>query len=281
MTLLAIIIAFALFHWVHKPEWLLSYGTDEVNQLLLNKLGVEASEARFVMLLALPVLALALLLSAFDVSAFHHGNHAWYLLVHALVLFYCLGPMPIETAIEDGELLKQLSLTEQSSHQSIIEGMTDAALHRWFGVFVWYLIFGLWGAVFYRMAQQLNQLGGDDKLINDWSAKLMDVLNFPPALVMTVLLAVASDFEKVWQKCKPFINSETLTELNCQFLYDAMYHAVEHGEIEAAPESGDAQQDVKEQSGSEQVITTTMSVLKRMLVACLVFVALLVIFSAR
>ena len=53
------------------------------------------------------------------------------------------------------------------------------------------------------------------------------------------------------------------------------------GEIEASTGTSDAIEDDESQSEAHQVITTTMSVLKRMLVACLVFVALLVIFSAR
>lgn len=282
MTLLAIILAFALFHWVHKPDGLSSMDwVRDLNLLLAEKIGIKASEARFVMLLLLPLLLLALLLELFNVSAIYHGNNAWYLLVHSLLLFYCLGPKPMETSIENGELLKQLTLTQSDSHKNLIVGMTNAALHRWFGVFVWYLVIGLWGAVFYRMAHQISQLKGDGQVFERWGSRLMSVLNFPAAVLMTLSLAVASDFEKVWHKCKPFLNGETLTGLNCQFLYDAMYHSVEHGEIESAENTADSEQDNDKQSENLNVVKTTMSVLKRMLVACLVFVALLVIFSAR
>ncbi|WP_154223326.1 hypothetical protein [Marinicella rhabdoformis] len=282
MTLLAVIIAFALFHWVNKPEWMTSFVVvTDFNGLLKEKLGIEAGQARFVAVLLVPLILLGLLIDVFNVSAFHNGHHVGHLVIHVLILFYCLGPKPMETAIENGELLKQMSLTEASNHKSIINGMTDAALHRWFGVFIWYLIIGLWGAVLYRVAQQLNEADLSDEVMKSWASKLMDILDFPAALLMTVALAVASDFEKVWSKCKPLINTETITELNCQFLYDAMYHTVEHGEIEVSTDESDAVKNDENQSNAHQVITTTMAVLKRMLVACLVFVALLVIFSAR
>lgn len=282
MTLLAVIIAFALFHWVNKPEWMLTFSAlNDFDKLLKNKIGLDSEQVRFVAVLVVPLIFLGLLLDIFNVSAFHNGHHVGHLLIHVLILFYCLGPKPMETAIENGELLKQLSLTDQSNHKTIIERMTKAALNRWFGVFVWYLVFGLWGAALYRVAQHVNATNLGDGTTQAWSTKLMKVLDFPAAFVMTVALAVASDFEKVWLKCKPLINSETITELNCQFLYDAMYHSVEHGEIEASTETSDAIENDESQSDAHQVIITTMTVLKRMLVACLVFVAILVIFSAR
>ncbi len=281
MTLLAIIFAFALFHWVPKPTWMTSSAiVADLNAVLRDKVGIDVAQARFVLILTIPLLIMALLSEMFNVSAFHHHGGFRYLLFHSLLLFYCLGPKPMETAIEDGALLQQLNLDEKSSHKSIIDGMTDAALHRWFGVFVWYLVFGLWGALLYRVTQQLSQTKVESPVMKAWCEQLMAVLNFPAAMVMVVVLAVASDFEKVWLKCKPFLNSETLTELNCQFLYDAMYHSVEYGEIEASQEGGDEQNNGVDNK-SLQVVTTTMAVLKRMLVACLVFVALLVIFSAR
>ena len=142
MTLLAIIIAFAIFHWVKKPDWMVSFAVvSGFNNMLKNKLGLDSAQVRFVAVLLVPLVLLGLLLDFLNVSAFHNGHHVSHLLVHVLILYYCLGPNPMETAIENGALLKQLSLNAQSSHQSIIEGMTKAALNRWFGIFFWYLIF--------------------------------------------------------------------------------------------------------------------------------------------
>ena len=80
MTLLAIIIAFALFHWVHKPDWMTSFDVfEDLNVFLRDKLGVDVVPARIVLILVVPLLILALLLELFDVSAFHHHGGVRYL----------------------------------------------------------------------------------------------------------------------------------------------------------------------------------------------------------
>jgi membrane protein required for beta-lactamase induction len=93
----------------------------------------------------------------------------------------------------------------------------------------------------------------------------MAILNYPVAWMMVMLLAIASDFERIYKKCKPFLNIKTITSMDDSFLYEATDFAVENCEVE--PESD---------SSIEQV---SIRVLKRMLVVCMVFISILVIFA--
>ena len=150
--------------------------------------------------------------------------------------------------------------------QHIINAMTDAALHRWFGVFFWYAVLNVYGAVLFRVVCHMNasRIDKDEGAITSF----IKVLEFPVAVLMTVSLALASDFDRIWKHCKQYLNGETIRTLNSQFMYQSMDYAVEQCEIDS---SG--------LNDAKIVEITTYTVLKRMLVVWLVFAALMVIFS--
>ncbi len=269
MTLLAIIIAFALFHWVEKPKWLLSFDfLKSVNRFLLKEIKLDVTWSRYLVMIILPLLMLWFLVEWLEVQS-PHPHSACFLLVHVFVLYLCLGPKAMDSDLADNVLLKELKLGSNSEHETIIRAMTDAALHRWFGVFFWYLFFGLWGALVYRIGERIHVLFDTDQSMCYLASRLLSVMQFPVIIVMSLSLAVATDFEKVWKKCKLFLNWQTIQELRGQYLYDAMYDYIEYEELESKEET------------TMQVMRTTLSVLKRMLVVWLVFVALLVLFSVR
>lgn len=267
--LLAIILAFALYHWVQKPVWMLDFGWQNyLNRWLEHKVSLSSEALRLLLVVGLACGLLYFSLKFLSITT--ETNNLGYLLFSVMVLFYCLGPQTISQSIKDNSLFKLINSDNQSSTRQTIDTISDAALHRWFGILVWYMFLGLWGALGYRIIERgFNDEPKDAKLAA-LSKKICRILDFPAAVLMVLALAVASDFESVWKKCKPFINKETLRTLNTQFLYQAMEETIERRELTGL--TTDMQQ---------QVTDACLSVLKRMLIACLVLLAILLLFSVR
>lgn len=261
MKLLAIIIAFALYHYIDKPNGLKSFGW--IKALHREVSGwTESERLQWAWLILLPNLLLwILLVGIFDL--YHAG--VGMLLVSVGVLYYCLGPDTIEADLANQNIKKRLGLSDDASSSTLVTALTNAALHRWFGVFFWYVILGIYGAITYRVACHLAH---QQKSASPFATHALRVLEFPVTVLMTVSLALASDFDRIWRHCKQYLTRETLRTMNCQFLYKSMDFAVEQCEIETEDENKD------------QIIEhTTFIVLKRMLVVWLVLVALLVLFT--
>lgn len=281
MTLLAIILAFAVFHYVEKPKGLRSFDfLTALDDFLEKTTHVSVQQVRFVLLILLPLLVLGLLLELIHVDGLH-GHSIWFLVVHVLVLFYLLGPSAMDSDVAEATLMEQLGLTESSTAEETIHAMTDASLKRWFGVLFWYLILGLWGALIFRLCERVAALKDRDELVKQWASCLLVILSYPVAILMTVALAVSGDFDKVWHKWKPFFNWDSVQNLKTQFLYDAMVVSVNQDEATGDSEADDDNEADDEDHQETVVVDETLALLKRMLVACLVFVALLVLFSVR
>ena len=261
MKLLAIIIAFGMFHYVGKPHILRSFAWLEYLQKQI-KQGVENKQVQLLLLVAVPLLLLWLLVDGIlDIRTHSVG----FLLLHVLLLYYCLGPNTLAADLSDSSLRSRLKMTDESTPTEWIYALTDAALHRWFGVFFWYVLLGVYGALLYRIVCWAAQSSTEKDGIE---AKVLQILEFPVTVLMTVSLAIASDFDRVWKNCKQYINQETLLSLNSLFLYKSMEFAVANCEIET-----------KDEDKAHIIEQTTFSVLKKMLVVWLVFVALLVLFT--
>jgi membrane protein required for beta-lactamase induction len=263
MKLLAILLAFALLRWLEKPAALRSFSW--VDQLHDWFKGFEFKLNQvFALTVLLPVFVLAVLMTTvFDFDT----DSLLYLLVHVFIIYYCLGPETMQHLLnQSGNQETTEETHDVPSPQQFINAMTDAALHRWFGVFFWYAILNVYGAVLFRLVCHMQQasIEKDEDAIRSFSR----LLEFPVAVLMTVSLALASDFDRIWKHCKQYLNGETIRTLNSQFMYQSMDYAVEQCEIDA---SG--------LNDTKVVEMTTYTVLKRMLVVWLVFAALMVIFS--
>jgi membrane protein required for beta-lactamase induction len=93
----------------------------------------------------------------------------------------------------------------------------------------------------------------------------MKILNYPVAWMMVISLAIASDFERIFKKCKAYMKSDNIKSMDDTFLYEAADFAVENCEVEAGSDTS--------------IEVVTISVLKRMLFVWLVFVSILVILA--
>lgn len=261
MKLLAIIIAFGLFNYVAKPQFLISFQWLKQLQTWVNQ-SVSSVQIQWLIQVLIP---LTLLWFIVDVLVDVRINSVSYLLIHVAVLYYCLGPRTIAADLEDQTLRDKLNIPVEAAPNQIVTALTDAALHRWFGVFFWYVVLGIYGALGYRI---ICYIARHSDAIVEFAVKMLKLIEFPVIILMTVSLALASDFDKIWKHCKQYLTRETMLALNSLFLYKSMDFAVEQCEIETQDEQ------------KEQIVErTTFTVLKRMLVVWLVFVALLVLFS--
>jgi AmpE protein len=264
MKLLALIIAYLICHTIPKPhrfrnfQWYQNW-MNWFNQSTKFKI----KEITLILSIAIPVLVISLILNGLVFSSM--GG----LFISVFVLCYCIGPKSIEEDVESKEIHKRLGLRKNAKVPVLIKTMTQVSMHRWFGVFFWYLILGITGTILYRLAERHNYYvvnnKDSEKDDNEAVSKLMKILNYPVAWVMVISLAIASDFERIFKKCKPFMNLDNVKNMDDTFLYEAADFAVEICEVE--------------ENDEKSIEDVTIEVLKRMLVVWLVFVSILVIFA--
>ncbi|MBL4660260.1 MAG: hypothetical protein JKY19_07885 [Alcanivoracaceae bacterium] len=260
MKLLALIFAYAISHFITKPQRFRLFGWFKSWSVWLSKkLHFMQNEFIIIIIIALPVMVISVFLMNIFTSVL--GG----LLVAIMVLSYCIGPESLEEDFESGELRKRIGVRANAKIPVLIKKITQVSLRRWFGVFFWYVLLGIAGALIYRFSERLDAFTKNDEEIKPAIDRLIKILNYPVAWMMVVSLAIASDFERIFKKCKPFMNLNNLTSMDDSFLYEAADFAVENCEVES-----------DEEKCIEHV---SIRVLKRMLVVWLVFVSILVILA--
>jgi AmpE protein len=247
MTIIAILIAFALCYFIrdlgrlHRFEWV-KPTTDWCNQRCASVPGWNGFLG-FLFYFAAPLLFLALahfiLFSLLGVL----GS----LLLDLAVLIYTFGPHDLDTDIEAiihadnddrqaealNELLGDSATTGQEDRQATaIEFVFREALQRWFGTIFWFAILGIYGAALYRIADRLNE--GDLDLgdgLGNLVTRLRQVLDWPVAQLMTLSLAIATDFDSVYRAWKRYHDEQGngLFEGNNGFLLSAAREIVLSG----------------------------------------------------
>ena len=219
MTIISIITAFALCHFIRelgalrRYEWMgawARFGGDHLSGLP----GWNGVTGFFV-LLATPLLALALLNGLLTALL---GVIGAFLLALA-VLVHCFGPRDLDTDVnavlgagDDGARDEALATLlggpvpddEDICRRRAIEAVFREALRRWFAVIFWFALLGIHGALLYRMAAWLRDgdFGFDDEL-RALLARLAQVMEWPVAQLMTLSLAIATDFDsvaKAWRR---------------------------------------------------------------------------------
>ena len=131
-----------------------------------------------------------------------------------VVLFLCWGPRDLdadarraaraETQADRSEALAALSSDTPGSgarSSDLVEAVFAAGLTRWFAPLFWFIAFGPAGALAYRLLQLLAQspeLRGSLPVLQVEAAeRLHAALAWLPAQLMTLALALASDFDTV------------------------------------------------------------------------------------
>jgi len=220
MTIIAILLAFALCHFIRvlgkcrNNQWLkswINFSNDAFSRLpgWQDILG-------FLLITGGPLLLL-LLINQLLYSAL--GTTGTFLLATA-VLIYTYGPEDLDTEVagiieaEDEEtrqkLLEKFLGTaipedEDACRALAVESVFREALRRWFGIIFWFAVLGITGAFLYRMVDWLVSedyplAEGQENLF----IRLQQIMDWPAAQLTTLSLAIATDFDSVFVAWKRY-----------------------------------------------------------------------------
>lgn len=244
MTIISILIAFGLCHFIRELgslrrfDWLkpaTAYCQDRFA-------GVPgwAGVSGFVFYFGVPLLAVFLVNSLFyglfgELGAF---------LVALAVLIYTFGPHDLDSDIDaiihaDDDaaqveavkrlLGKDVPVDPDRCQADAIQAVFREALQRWFGTIFWFAVLGIYGAVMYRIADRITE--GDLELPGEQYAlfkHLRAILDWPVAQLMTLALAIATDFDSVYKAWRKYHDEQGhgLFDGDNGFLYSAARQVV-------------------------------------------------------
>jgi AmpE protein len=250
MTIISILIAFSLCHFVRELrrlrrfEWVTSF-TKQCNDKLKSLPGWSGPTG-FLFILGVPLLAAYLLNSLLYSSLGHIGE---FLLAIAM-LIYTFGPRDLDVDVrkviradndeEQQEALESLldgpiPEDRDACGSAAIDAVFSKALKRWFGIIFWFAVLGIYGALLYRLATWLTD--GDFGLYDEQKelvTSLCKILEWPVAQLMTLSLAVATDFDSVYRAWKKYHDERGhgLFEGNNEFMLTSARTIVKTGHAE-------------------------------------------------
>ena len=220
MTIITILLAFGLCHFVRelgrfrKRQWLTTW-VDFSNDAF-GKLPMWADALGFIVITAIPLVVL-LLINELFVSAM--GSTGAFLLA-LIVLIYTFGPRDLDTdvaeIIEAGDdterndalaslLRKPVPENPDEARAGAVESVFREALRRWFGIIFWFAVLGIVGAFLYRI---VDWLVNEDHNLTDQQqglfTRLQQIMDWPAAQLMTLSLAIATDFDSVFSAWKSY-----------------------------------------------------------------------------
>ena len=287
MTIVAILLAFALCYFIrelgrlHRFEWIKTLTTwcNARFSHLPGWSGVLGFVAYIVVPLFIVGLVNGLVTGLFGVL----GGFV----LSVAVLIYTFGPHDLDTDIDAiihakndeaqaqavRNLIPDCPLEHDACQAQAVEAVFREALQRWFGTIFWFAVLGIYGAVLYRIADRITE--GDLDLPGKQEAllrRLRQVLDWPVAQLMTLSLAIATDFDSVsraWHKYHDE-HGHGLFEGNNDFLYCCAREVVLTGQ---AARDGYADQ----LDGPLACLRQAMDVVWRMLGVWLTVLALLLL----
>ncbi len=220
MTIISILLAFGLCHFIRelgrfrKRQWLTTW-VDFSNEAF-GKLPLWQDVLGFLVIIAVPLIVL-LLLNQVLISAL--GSTGSFLL-SLVVLVYCFGPRDLDTDVAmvveadsdedraqalDRILHRPVPEDADQVRTAAVEGVFLEALRRWFGVIFWFAVLGILGAFLYRLVDWLvneNHNLTDEQL--GLFTRLLQIMDWPAAQLMTLSLAIATDFDSVFTAWKRY-----------------------------------------------------------------------------
>ncbi len=250
MTIISILIAFTLCHFVRELrrlrrfEWVTSF-TKHCNEKLKNLPGWPGPTG-FLFILGVPLIAAYLVNYLLYLALGHIGEF----LFAIAMLIYTFGPRDLDVDVrkvihaDDDEAQRDalealldgpipLDIVDCGSAE--IDGVFSKALKRWFGIIFWFAVLGIYGALLYRLATWLSD--GDFGLYDeqkDLVTGLCQIMNWPVAQLMTLSLAIATDFDSVYRAWKKYHDQRGhgLFEGNSEFMLTSARTIVKTGHAE-------------------------------------------------
>ena len=250
MTIISILIAFTLCHFIRELrrlrrfEWIASF-TGLCNDKLKNLPGW-AGPTGFLVIIGLPLLA-AWLVNGLLSSALGQIGEFLFAIV---MLIYTFGPRDL-----DVDVRRIIRADDEDQQKEALEALLDGpipedpaecracainaifskALKRWFGVIFWFAVLGIYGALLYRLAVWLskNEVGLLEEQ-KDLIVRLCQVMEWPVAQLMTLTLAIATDFDSVYRawKCYHDERGHGLFDGNNDFMLTSARTIVKTGHAE-------------------------------------------------
>jgi AmpE protein len=220
MTIIAILLAFALCHFIRelgrirKNQWLtgwVGFANDA-----FGKLPGWTDILGFLVILAVPLVVLLLVDQLLNRAL---GTTGSFLLALA-VLIYSFGPRDLDTDVADvleaedeqkgkaaleGLLGGPIPADESTCRIAAVESVFQQALRRWFGVIFWFAALGIVGALLYRMVDWLDS--EEPKVSPEQRGRfvrLQQIMDWPAAQLMTLSLAISTDFDSVYKAWKRY-----------------------------------------------------------------------------
>jgi AmpE protein len=250
MTIISILIAFTLCHFLRELrrlrrfEWIASF-TSLCNDKLKNLPGW-AGPTGFLVIIGLPLLA-AWLVNGLLFSAL--GQIGTFLFA-IVMLIYTFGPRDL-----DVDVRRVIHAEDEDQQKAALEALLDGpipedptecqtcainavfskALKRWFGIIFWFALLGIYGALLYRLATWLTD--NDYDLFDeqqDLLERLCKIMEWPVAQLMTLSLAIATDFDSVYSAWKKYHDERGhgLFEGNNEFMLTSARTIVRGGHAE-------------------------------------------------
>lgn len=253
MTIIAILIAFTLCHFVRELrhvrrfDWLASF-TRYCNDAFKDVPGW-AGAVGFAVILGVPLLV-AFLTNSLMIAAIGHLGE---FLLAIAVLIYTFGPRDLDIDVravidpehggdkEDQQEALEILLggkvpgESKACNDAAIDAVFSQALKRWFGIIFWFAVLGIYGALLYRLSCRLLkpefELPAELKELID---RLCRILDWPAAQMMTLSLAIATDFDSVYRAWKQYHDERGhgLFEANNEFMLTSARTIVQSGRVQ-------------------------------------------------
>ena len=220
MTIIAILLAFALCHFIRelgrirKNQWLTAW-VGFANDAF-GKLPGWTDILGFLVILAVPLIVLLLT----DQVLYGALGITGSFLLALGVLIYSFGPRDLDTDVaqvleapDDEQRTEALAELldgpvpddDEACRSAAVEAVFQQALRRWFGVIFWFAVLGIVGALLYRMVDWLDS--EEPKVSPEQRGRfvrLQQIMDWPAAQLMTLSLAIATDFDSVFRAWKRY-----------------------------------------------------------------------------
>lgn len=220
MTIISILIAFALCHFVRELGRLRQHTWLDAWVGFSNRTFSDASGWQgfggFLVIVLVPLIVLVLIYLLFEAVL---GPAGVFLLALA-VLVYTFGPRDLDTDVAavvraDDDDQRQAAVSnllggdppadEEERKVAMIDAVFSEALRRWFAVIFWFAVLGIVGALLYRMVDWLQdekyELSDRQRML---LTRMQQILDWPAAQLMTLALAIATDFDSVYSAWKQY-----------------------------------------------------------------------------
>lgn len=251
--------------------------------------GAQQSSAvlGLVISIGLPVLLCLIVQLALRGSLFGLASLAFSL----AVLFYCLGPRDLERDVEavdkapdsDQRTTAAQALRPEESEEplpfqaeALVAAAFDASLRRMFGVIFWFVLLGPVGAFLYRITQLLafapDYAHTSPAPQQALAEKFARVLDWAPAHLIALALALAGDFDAVFKAWRDYhvARSKGYFCLELGFL-----NAIARASVDADVAAGDGH--VIDLASPLVALDDAITLIRRVLVVWVAVIALVVI----